>query len=181
MKRGGSTSRANSPWNSLEIAKLALGALTPLALFFLGYEVNRESAEQAEARDISIQRAATSQRIFEKRVEFWEKLSVLAAHIDRLTFNVRPPNLHADELFNYLQRCQDLRITYGAFLSREFTSAFERYLRKLEGYIVSIRLASGERLHYQPNLGWALHLEYGYLRQAAGDEMSGFERPPSSQ
>ena len=39
-----------NPWNSLEIAKLVVSLLTPLLLFFLGYQVNQAFREADQAR-----------------------------------------------------------------------------------------------------------------------------------
>lgn len=55
-------------WSSLEIAKLAVGVLTPILLFVLAYMVNRaaRSVEQAQW---------TSQKLIERRLDLYEKMA----------------------------------------------------------------------------------------------------------
>lgn len=55
-------------WSSLEIAKLAVGVLTPILLFVLAYMVNRaaRTVEQAQW---------TSQKLTERRLDLYEKMA----------------------------------------------------------------------------------------------------------
>src|SRR5215211_4399325 len=75
-------------WNSLEIAKLAVGALTPIFLFVLGYMVTRAArcVEQAQW---------ASRKLIESRLELYERMApmlndlfcffLLVGHFDEVT------------------------------------------------------------------------------------------------
>lgn len=56
-----------SPWNSLEVAKLVVGILTPIFLFVLGYMVTlaARGVEQAQW---------ASRTLIEKRLELWDEM-----------------------------------------------------------------------------------------------------------
>jgi hypothetical protein len=87
-----------SPWNSLEVTKVVLGALTPILLFLLGYTVNesirsheRAAAEaesrqtRAEAREIAVQ--SLSRFIYGRRARAEMLASALRrnASLDEIT------------------------------------------------------------------------------------------------
>jgi hypothetical protein len=55
-------------WNSLEIAKLAVGVLTPVSLLFISSQISRSEKIQAEE-------AARFQRVAEQRSLIWKDLS----------------------------------------------------------------------------------------------------------
>jgi hypothetical protein len=96
------TEPKKSPWNSLEVAKLLASLLTPLLLFFLGYQVNQafREADQAradaqltaqraqkqadDARQVSLAREAAlqgySKLIYERRVRAELLASSLGRH-----------------------------------------------------------------------------------------------------
>ncbi len=55
-------------WNSLEIAKLAVGALTPIFLFVLGYMVTRAARRVEQAQ-------WASRKLIERRLELYEEMA----------------------------------------------------------------------------------------------------------
>ena len=55
-------------WNSLEIAKLAVGVLTPVAIVFLGTWLTR----QAKSQEL---RNARQSAVIQKRVELWGSIA----------------------------------------------------------------------------------------------------------
>ena len=62
--------QTQSPWNSLEITKLVIQVLTPLALLFLGIWVNR-IAHRIEAVQW------TNQKVVEKRITIYDEMAPL--------------------------------------------------------------------------------------------------------
>jgi len=56
------TDLSRSPWNSLELAKLLVGALTPVALALFGLYVNSSFRQADEARAAAVRTAADTQR-----------------------------------------------------------------------------------------------------------------------
>lgn len=56
-------------WNSLEIAKLVVGALTPILIFVYGQKFTSEREKAAEAVEQYAQ-------VIKKRVELWDKLAI---------------------------------------------------------------------------------------------------------
>lgn len=54
-------------WNSLEIAKIAISVLTPLALLWLGIQFNNTAARNAQIHEREAQ-------VIRKRIELWDKM-----------------------------------------------------------------------------------------------------------
>jgi len=59
---------SKSVWNTLELAKLIVGALTPALLFWYGQQLVSEREQAAEGKEKYVQ-------VVKKRVELWEKLA----------------------------------------------------------------------------------------------------------
>jgi hypothetical protein len=55
-------------WNSLEIAKLAVGALTPIFLFILGYMVTNAARRVEQAQ-------WANRKLIESRLELYERMA----------------------------------------------------------------------------------------------------------
>jgi hypothetical protein len=55
-----------TPWNSLEAAKLLVGLLTPLLLFWLGHQVNQSFRVADQARADALQAAQQAQRTLDE-------------------------------------------------------------------------------------------------------------------
>ena len=75
-----SESAEKSPWNSLEIAKLVVGVLTPIMIALLGWMLTVEGRVQAEnsaatARMQAIE-AAAYDKVVEKRAQLWDRMAV---------------------------------------------------------------------------------------------------------
>ena len=56
---------SKSPWNSLEIAKLFVGLLMPLALAFIGYLINTGFRDADDARADALRQAERAQKELE--------------------------------------------------------------------------------------------------------------------
>jgi hypothetical protein len=54
-------------WNSLELAKILVGILTPLAIFFLGVWISREARMWEDRRWLD-------RKLYERRFEFWDEM-----------------------------------------------------------------------------------------------------------
>jgi hypothetical protein len=113
------TGQAKSPWNSLEIVKLAVGLLTPLLLFWSGYMANaslrraEESSKQieaqrqlAETRRTAIQ--ALSRFIYERRV----RAELLASALRRNA--QKPVGASVDELVKRKQLYDEAYVAWNA-------------------------------------------------------------------
>lgn len=55
----------NSPWNSLETAKIVASLVTPVLVVLLGYQINQSFREADIARELSAQAAQLAQKEFE--------------------------------------------------------------------------------------------------------------------
>ena len=69
-----------SPWNSLEIAKIVVGVLTPITIAVLGYQL-AESGRQQSAMEASYARERAEQsaaydKVVNKRAELWDRMAV---------------------------------------------------------------------------------------------------------
>jgi hypothetical protein len=113
------TDHAKGPWNSLEIVKVAVGLLTPLLLFWIGYVANQslraadESRKQVEAerqladtRRTAIQ--ALSRFIYERRV----RAELLASALRRNA--EKPVAVSIDELVRRKQSYDEAYVTWNA-------------------------------------------------------------------
>jgi hypothetical protein len=161
-----------SPWNSLEISRLLLGALTPIAIFALGYMVNSQNSEQAKQREAAVQHAAANQRIFEKRAEFWEKISPILVQVEVIVHNASPTNLPQNDLLVHYRECLDLRTLYAGFLTRPFSEALDEYLRQYDRYLNWVGQVREGHARYDADVGSALLAQNASLRDAARSEMS---------
>lgn len=68
-------------WNSLEIAKIAVGILTPAAIFFFTYQTNRAQSEYADTK-AAVVRQETHERerfvqVTKQRIALWSEISPL--------------------------------------------------------------------------------------------------------
>jgi len=130
------TDQKKSPWNSLEVVKLAVGLLTPLLLFWIGYAANaalrraEESSKQleaqrqlAETRRTAIQ--ALSRFIYERRV----RAELLASALPRNA--QKPVAASLDELVKRKQLYDEAYVAWNAnhqanlFLVRQVLGARE--------------------------------------------------------
>ena len=69
-----------SPWNSLEIARLVVGALTPIMIFLLGLQVSeaarQQSLDEAKSAQLRSEQSAQFAKLVDKRVALWDKMAV---------------------------------------------------------------------------------------------------------
>lgn len=67
-------------WNSLEVAKIAVAALTPLMLLFLGHQFSensrRQTLEASRTAQVRSEQSAQFAKLVEKRLELWDKLAI---------------------------------------------------------------------------------------------------------
>lgn len=161
-----------SPWNSLEIAKLLLGALTPIAIFALGYAVNYHNAEQAKQHDAAVQHAASTERLLDKRFEFWEKISPILMQVELTVRNTTDSNLPEHDLLMAYRQCSNLRTLYAGFLSARFLAVVDEYLRRFEQHVRWVGEVRAGSRRYDPADGQALLEQYARLRDAVQPEMS---------
>jgi hypothetical protein len=109
-------------WNSLEIDKLAVGALTPIFLFVLGYMVTRAARRVEEAQ-------WASRKLIERRLELHEEMApklndlfcffALVGHFREVT----PPEA--------IERKRELDRTFHAYaplFSPEFRDRYQDFL-----------------------------------------------------
>lgn len=111
-----------SEWNSLEVAKLAVGAATPLFIFGLGWMVNR-AAKRLE----DVQWA--SRTIIEKRLEVYGELAPLLN--DLYVFfmlvghfaHISPPAALARK-----RACDRIFFVHAPLFGEPFRRAYERFI-----------------------------------------------------
>jgi hypothetical protein len=109
-------------WNSLEIAKLAVGALTPIFLFVLGYMVTRAARGVEEAQ-------WASRKLIERRLDLYEQMApilndlfcffTLVGHYREVT----PP-----EALSRKRRVDRIFHAHAPLFSPEFRDRYEGFL-----------------------------------------------------
>jgi len=156
-----------SPWNGLEIAKLATSLLTAAALGMLTYMIAREgqreeTARAAAARDEAVRsareaaQAARAAAIADKRVELWDKLGPLLGRLN-FAFNsghgfAQPPEPAA--IRAVAGECENLLATYQIYFPAAFNAQVRNYLSGAEQAAVALEsegLGGTERAGLQAN------------------------------
>jgi hypothetical protein len=116
-------------WNSLEKTKIVIGALTPLAIFVLGYAVSYESAQRS-------QRSDCIKRILDRRYEVWNilntKLVTVQGHLSALLAQAHETNPRqnlvrekASAVMTALTELQETAIVNKLFFSEGLYQAIE--------------------------------------------------------
>ena len=106
-------------WNSLEIAKILIGATTPLLVFFFGYQLSLDDKERTD-------RIAQFERVTQKRLELWDEIAPdLNAIYSYLMYVGDWKELDADEVVEKKRQIDQVVYGYQPFFSQEF---FEAYL-----------------------------------------------------
>lgn len=161
-----------SPWNSLEITKLVLGAFTPIAIFALGYIVNSQNSEQAKQHELAIQSAANNERLLNKRFEFWERISPILMQVELTVRNTTASNLPEHDLLMAYRQSSSLRTLYAGFLSARFLAVLDEYLRRFDNHVRWIGEVRADTRPYDSASGDALLAQYERLRGAVQAEVS---------
>lgn len=91
----------NSPWNSLEIAKVIIGVLTPLVLFFLGYEVNKSFRASDASRSEAVSAAQHSQKELDDVKRMAETRQTAVTNFSKFIYERR---VRSELLLSALQR-----------------------------------------------------------------------------
>jgi hypothetical protein len=88
---------AKNPWNSLEIAKLIVGLLTPLFVFVLGYQVNSSFRAADTRRAEALEQNQKLQRELEESKQLAQTRQAAVANFSRFIYErrVRSELLHS--------------------------------------------------------------------------------------
>lgn len=106
-------------WNSLEIAKIFIGALTPLVVFFFGYQLSLNDKERTD-------RIAQFERVTQKRLDLWDEIAPGLNDIYSYLMYVGAwRELDAGEVIAKKLEIDEVVYGYQPFFSQEF---FEAYL-----------------------------------------------------
>lgn len=76
-----STESKASLWNSLELSKIVVGALTPIAIFFFTYQTNRTQIKEEQAKETRVREETHDRERFvqvtKQRIVLWSEISPL--------------------------------------------------------------------------------------------------------
>lgn len=111
-----------SPWNSLEIAKLAVGLISALVFLYLGVRVNRAAVHFQTSQWIN-------QKIIEKRLELFDKIAPLLN--DLYCYYVRVGGWRAQtppEIIEIKRNLDRLISVNAPLFSSEFRRIYDKYM-----------------------------------------------------
>jgi hypothetical protein len=130
-------------WNSLEVAKLAVSSLTPVAVallaFMLAQQNHRRDLAREEAARIEAIQSARESAIAQKRVELWDKLGPRLSRIN-FAFNsehVFPPHPDARAVRAEAEESENLLATFQIYLPKAFNDEVWNYLTNVEEAVAS--------------------------------------------
>lgn len=111
-------SRELKLWNSLEIAKILIGATTPLLVFFFGYQISLDDKERTD-------RIAQFERVTQKRLELWDEIAPDLNDIySYLMYVGEWKQLDADQVVAKKRKIDQVVYGYQPFFSQEFFDAY---------------------------------------------------------
>jgi hypothetical protein len=90
-----------SHWNSLEVAKVIIGVLTPLVIFFLGYEVNKASRAADASRTEAVSKAQQLKKELDDAKRAAETRQTAVTNFSRFIYERR---VRSELLLSALQR-----------------------------------------------------------------------------
>ena len=106
-------------WNSLEVSKILVGAMTPLVVFFFGYQLNLGDKERTD-------RIAQFERVTQKRLDLWDEIAPGLNNIYAYLMYVGEwRELDAKKVIAKKLKADEVVYGYQPFFSQEF---FEAYL-----------------------------------------------------
>lgn len=120
-------------WNSLEIVKLLVSALTPISILtvsaILSSRANTAARKRQEVE--KAQAAATTRysKVVEKRVELWDRIG--PALNDIYAYNIYVGNwnnLKSDDIIRIKRDCDRSFFAYRPFFSQAFIDAYDGFM-----------------------------------------------------
>jgi hypothetical protein len=125
-----------SPWNSLEVTKIAVSTSTTVAIFFVGFLLQSQQAELAAKRqkEMSAQamESAEYSKFLDKRTELWDRMSPLLARTNLLMTREVRTGVNENEVRTLTRQSDELYAAYQLYFSAHFVDAFERYHKMTE-------------------------------------------------
>lgn len=165
-KQGAARADAGSPWNSLEIAKLAVSTSTTVAIFVVGLILQDQQADLAERRDkaaVSEARAAAEYAgLLQKRAQIWGELGPLLGRTQRIITDGALDRAELEEVRRLQNQYLQIIIAYDLHFSERFSAAFDAYDSLIDTVLLTGRLPE-DRRH------WGL---FQCLRRAAAKDMA---------
>lgn len=109
-------------WNSLEIAKIIIGALTPLVVFFFGYQLSLNDKERTD-------RIAQFERVTQKRLDLWDEIAPQLNDIYAYLMYVGQwRELDAEQVVARKLKTDEIVYGYQPFFSQEFFDAYLAFM-----------------------------------------------------
>lgn len=132
---------SDSPWNSLEVAKLVVSTSTTVAIFVVGYVLQTQQTELAAEKEKAVVtqaiESAKYSKFLDKRTDLWDRMAPLIARMNWLMNNDERTPANVDEVRKLNREASELLVAYQLYFSANFVNAFEGYddvtLRVLEG------------------------------------------------
>jgi hypothetical protein len=142
MSQRSNATKKDSPWNSLEVAKILVSTSTTLAIFIVGWWLQSQQSELAVERQKAMATQALESarytKFLEKRTELWDRMAPLLARMNWLMNNEQRTPANVVEVRQLNRQASELLVAYQLYFSAGFVTAFEGYddvtLRVLDGY-----------------------------------------------
>jgi hypothetical protein len=137
-------SKQCGPWNSLEVAKLIMSSATPIMIFVMGYALTKQSAEQAEAREIALRNDATARDVaarretirlarlstlLQKRIEIWDRLGPLLPALYSSLRSSPPDRAAARAQIEEVRRAW---VPFTSYFPPKFNSAMGEFMMEMQ-------------------------------------------------
>lgn len=134
-----------SPWNSLEIAKILVSVLTPIAIAIFGFTLSSQSANRATEREslerrqaIDLQEAEKNQaietarysKVVEKRAALWDNIGPKLNDIYVFSCYVGDwKNLNSNDIIRRKRDIDKTFYTFRPYFSNNFVAAYGNFMK----------------------------------------------------
>lgn len=120
-------------WNSLEVAKIGVGILTPLAIFFFTYQTNKLQTREAEGRAEQIRQETEERERFvqvtKQRIELWSAISPLMNDLYCYFLYVGHwKELAPEQVVSTKRKLDKLIYSNSPFFSSEFLAKYNAFM-----------------------------------------------------
>jgi hypothetical protein len=183
-------------WNSLEIAKLAVGVLTPVMIFVLGFQVTeaarKQSRDEAKSAQLRAEQSVQFTRLIDKRVQLWERMAVPLNDVYAYMLQVGHwKDLNEADLIARKRQIDALVYANRPFFSDKFFNAYNAFMGSVfatYGAIgedaalrtsIELQLRGKEARFTGEDNRAEIHKAYYDLLEVVADELNlKIERPP---
>ena len=131
MAREVKSVRKSSPWNSLEVAKLAISTSITVAIFAVGILLQTQQSRLATEREEAVRRQAIEtarySKLLEQRAAIWERMSTPMTRLNLLLTDGDRSPAALRQIEELSQQIRQLSVTYQLYFSADFVQASTGY------------------------------------------------------